>query len=195
MARSSDATAAAPPGKRERLIRSAANLVYRQGIPATTLAQVAADADVPLGNVYYYFKTRDDLIAAVVESRQNEIVELLERLNTRAEPLDRLRGLAESWTDVADQVTLYGCPIGGLTAELCKHAGPDADGRRVLFETLIDWVTDQFAELGDAEPRERAQSLIARIQGTALLACAFNDRQLLDREFRRIANDLSSAGS
>jgi TetR/AcrR family transcriptional repressor of nem operon len=46
------------PGKRERLLGAAADLLYRQGVEKTTLADIAQAADVALGNIYYYFKTK-----------------------------------------------------------------------------------------------------------------------------------------
>ncbi len=46
--------------------------MYRQGATATTLADIAQAADVPLGNVYYYFKTKDDLIRAVVQAEPDQ---------------------------------------------------------------------------------------------------------------------------
>src|SRR5713226_6092365 len=59
--------------KRSRLIQTAAKLAYRQGFRKTTLADIAEEAQVPLGNVYYYFKTKDELAAAVVELRLKEL--------------------------------------------------------------------------------------------------------------------------
>jgi TetR/AcrR family transcriptional regulator, transcriptional repressor for nem operon len=53
-------------GKRERLVTAARELVHRQGIASTTLADIAHAAAVPVGNVYYYFKTKDEIISAVV---------------------------------------------------------------------------------------------------------------------------------
>jgi TetR/AcrR family transcriptional repressor of nem operon len=44
-------------GKRERLVAAATKMLHEQGVEKTTLADTAAAADVPLGNVYYYFKT------------------------------------------------------------------------------------------------------------------------------------------
>jgi TetR/AcrR family transcriptional repressor of nem operon len=43
-------------GKRERLVAAATKMLHEQGVEKTTLADTAAAA-VPLGNVYYYFKT------------------------------------------------------------------------------------------------------------------------------------------
>jgi len=174
------------PGKRERLVGSAAKLVHRQGIERTTLAQVAADADVPLGNVYYYFKTRDDLLRAVVDARLAEVRQFLAGLDSIASPEERLRALATSWTTIADEVVDFGCPIGGLTAELVKHGGAVGECRAVLLREIVGWAQEQYRELGHSDPSSEAESLIARIQGAALVASAFGDRDLLDREFASI---------
>ena len=47
--------------KRTRLIEAADKLVQLQGFSQTTLADIAKKADVPLGNVYYYFKTKEEI--------------------------------------------------------------------------------------------------------------------------------------
>jgi len=51
-----------PRDKRARLVDGACRAFYEQGVEHTTLADIARIADVPLGNVYYYFKTKDDLV-------------------------------------------------------------------------------------------------------------------------------------
>ena len=70
-------TDSAPTGKRARLVAAARQMVHQQGVESTTLADIAQAAGVPLGNVYYYFKTKDDIIQAVVESHLREADTLL----------------------------------------------------------------------------------------------------------------------
>jgi AcrR family transcriptional regulator len=53
-------------GKRERLTTAAATVLHEQGVEKTTLADIARAADVPIGNVYYYFKTKDELVEAAI---------------------------------------------------------------------------------------------------------------------------------
>ncbi|MBI3606932.1 MAG: TetR/AcrR family transcriptional regulator [Nitrospirae bacterium] len=55
--------------KRTRLIEAANTLVQQQGFNQTTLADIALKSKVPLGNVYYYFKTKDDIGHALIEHR------------------------------------------------------------------------------------------------------------------------------
>src|SRR5690348_8530311 len=73
------------PGKRERLTAAAMQLVHQHGVERTTLADIAKAADVPVGNVYYYFKTKDDVIAAVIEAHAQQIKTTLAFIDTRSE--------------------------------------------------------------------------------------------------------------
>ena len=50
------------PDKRQRLVEGARLVLHQQGVEKTTLADIAQAADVPVGNVYYYFKTKDELV-------------------------------------------------------------------------------------------------------------------------------------
>ena len=58
-----------PIDKRSQLVSAAVGLAYQNGFGATSLADIAREAKVPLGNVYYYFKTKDEIGEAIVELR------------------------------------------------------------------------------------------------------------------------------
>src|ERR1035438_7760510 len=72
----------ARPGKRDRLVAAAVQLLHQHGIERTTLADIAQLADVPAGNVYYYFKSKDDVIAAVVEAHVQQVRTTLESIDS-----------------------------------------------------------------------------------------------------------------
>ena len=174
------------PGKRERLVASAAELLHRNGAEGPTLAEIALAADVPPGNVYYYFKTRDELVHAVIESRVQQVSALLERLDERPTPIARLKGLAESWTTNGALIVEHGCPLGGLCHELGKASSElGADAARPL-RVILEWVERQFRELKQRNASALAITFLGAIQGAALLANAFGDEQLLKQEIRRI---------
>src|SRR6201997_4590297 len=93
------------PGKRERLIAAACDLFYRQGIAGTTLADIAEAADVPVGNMYYYFKTKDDIVTAVVEARAEEIRSATAALQRRhGSPKARLKALVAMLAESRDRI-------------------------------------------------------------------------------------------
>ena len=174
------------PGKRERLINSAAELLHRQGVQRTTLAQIAEHADVPPGNVYYYFKTFAELVDAVIDHRRAMIQDAHTRLDKRATPRAKLKGLAKMWTDSADTVAENGCPLGSLVYELNKSHDQVTDHAAVLLRTTIDFIERQFRELGRRDAPALSITMMSRIQGAALLANTFGDPSLMKAEVRRI---------
>ena len=76
--------------KRQRLVEGARRMIYHQGVERTTLADVATEANVAVGNIFYYFKTKDELVDAIVEGYSEERDELLARLDRRRTPRARL---------------------------------------------------------------------------------------------------------
>ena len=174
------------PGKRERLVASAAELIHRQGVDATTLAEIAQAADVPTGNVYYYFKTRDDLVRAVIDQRTESFRELLHTLEQQPTAAARLKGLIRSWTDARELVAENGCPMGTLCSELNKQGDGLARDAAEVLALPIDWAEAQFREMGHADARELAITLLAGVQGATLLANTFHDPQIMTRQTRRL---------
>jgi TetR/AcrR family transcriptional repressor of nem operon len=181
-------------GKRERLVRSAADLLYRRGVDTPTLAEIAQDAEVPPGNVYYYFKTRDELIEAVIDSRINELRRALDLLNTRADPRARLKGLAHLWTANQANIATSGCPIGTLCSELNKRERGLDERSAVLLSTAANWIAEQLRQLGLADARELALTILATVQGAALLANTLRDPKIMSSQIRRLDRWIDTLG-
>src|SRR6201992_1258052 len=135
-----EAASPKPPGKRERLIAAACDLFHRQGIAAATLAHIAEAADVPLGNVYYYFKTKDDIVAAVVEARTEEIRSATAAVQRRhGSPKARLKALVAMLAESRETIADHGCPYGTLCTELANQSGQSHSQTTGLMQTLLDW--------------------------------------------------------
>jgi AcrR family transcriptional regulator len=184
--------------KRERLIEAARQVFHEQGVDASTLADVAGAADVPLGNVYYYFKTKDELIEAAIDAHAAYIQTTLAELDHHGTPRARLKALAALWVDMSEQVARYGCPHGSLCQELAKRDdGLDARAAKLMGLT-IDWAEEQFRQLGRRDARDLAVGLLATIQGAALLASSLRDPDLMIRQARRLVrsiNELTDPGA
>jgi AcrR family transcriptional regulator len=186
------ATANARPGKRERLIAAARATLYEQGVERTTLADIARTADVPVGNVYYYFKTKDELVATVVERYQARNLEIIATLDRRRTPKARLHGLVEVWISQRENLTAHGCPIGTLSTELDKSADVLARESARILGTLLDWIEHQFQELGRRDARELAVALLSAYEGVALLANVLGDEGLIRMEGKRLERWIDS---
>jgi TetR/AcrR family transcriptional repressor of nem operon len=181
------------PGKRDRLIAGAGELIYRQGVEATTIADIAEAADVPVGNVYYYFKTKDELVAATIDGYAQEDHELLSSIEQQHRtPRARLKGLVRVLVSQSDRMALHGCPRGSLCSELEKQDNDLARGCRELMRTPLDWVEQQFKAMGRSDARDLAFALLASYQGIALLTNTFRDPALMAREGRRLERWIDS---
>lgn len=186
---------AASAGKRERLVESATALFHEQGVHRTTLAGVAERADVPLGNIYYYFKTKDELVGAVLDSYLEHAATLIDSFGRGRTPHARLKALVRNWVDMREAVVRHGCPIGTLCTELDKNeSGLDREAAKVMAK-IIDWAEDQFRQLGRSDARDLALALSSGIQGAALLANAFRDPTILSRQARHLERWIDSLSS
>jgi TetR/AcrR family transcriptional repressor of nem operon len=180
--------------KREKLIGAAGRLNHEQGFRSTTLADIAQQASVPLGNVYYYFKTKDSIGGAVIELLSNNYADFFKKINAKiSEPAARLRMYLESNSKDPESIARYGCQVGGLCQELGKEGGVLADQAAKLLHDIIQWVEQQFRALGLGERSPSyAQQLVASIQGINLLTLTFKDPKIINEQSQVILSWLES---
>lgn len=187
-----DVAAREKGGKRERLVAAAREVIYQQGIEMTTLADIAAAAGIPVGNVYYYFKTKQDIVEAVVQSHVAEAHAMLAGLQDSYDsPRERLKALFGTLSEQAEMIARYGCPHGTLCLELDKRDDGPGLAARLMREPL-DWSRRQFAAMGYPDAGDLAVEVIARYQGAALLTSTFRDPSLMTREAARVATWLDT---
>jgi TetR/AcrR family transcriptional repressor of nem operon len=175
------------PDKRTRLIETAMKLAYRNGFRETSLADIAEAAHVPIGNVYYYFKTKEELGAAVVERRLAQFREFREEMDRLSSPRERLFAFVESIHRNREQLAHGGCPLGDLCSELQKQGGALAKKSAALFTEPMGWLEKQFRAAGHEEDaRELSVHLFCAFQGLAAVAHAANDPDLVVMEVKRL---------
>ncbi|MEO3889954.1 TetR/AcrR family transcriptional regulator [Nonomuraea sp. B5E05] len=193
MADSKGSRARTATAKRQRLTAAAARVVHQQGVERTTIADIARAADVPVGNVYYYFKTKDDLVAAALTEHAHGLQTLTTRLDRLPDPRQRLKGLVEAWVGERELAARYGCPTGTLAAELGKREeGGLHDETGKVIRLLLDWAGRQFRQLALPDPDGLALTLVSAYQGMSLLANALREPGVMTREGRRLTDWLDS---
>src|SRR5260370_3794143 len=108
----------AQPDKRTRLIETATKLAYGRGFRETSLADIAEAARVPVGNVYYYFKTKEELAEAVVERRLEEFLAARAEGDRLSSPKERLLAFVGSGQADREHLARGGCALGGLCSDV-----------------------------------------------------------------------------
>src|SRR5690348_5893124 len=107
--------------KRDRLIEAAKALFAQQGVARTTLAEIALVAEVPLGNVYYHFRTKESLVEAVIQAHIQDVQTMLAQCDLLPDPRERLLALLAVEREAEPMVMGSGCPHGSLSQELTKE--------------------------------------------------------------------------
>lgn len=173
---------------REQIVAAADDLFYRNGYEHTSFADIAAAVKLSRGNFYYHFKTKDELLAAVIEARMTETKRMLAVWECEADdPARRIRSFIEMWLENRVEIMEHGCPVGTLCGELAKLGDPRLPEAAALFTLFQDWLQLQFTGLGCAgEAETLARDLLVRSQGVATLAATFHDLALIQREVKRM---------
>lgn len=182
------------PNKKERLTESAAVLFHHNGLTATSLADIAKHSDIPIGNVYYYFKTKDELaLATLLKRREHFIAEYTMYSENIDDPRRRLIEATNYYYKMRDDYTRYGCPIGKIINDTDTEKDQIAQAAAVIFADFVAWASAQFEELGHKQNAgQYAITLMAGIQGATVMAKTFQDQQILANEINRLVEWLES---
>lgn len=166
---------------RERVLKTASKLFYREGIRAVGVDRIAAEANVSKMTLYRHFPAKDDLVVAVLEARDEPARAVLAAASTAGPtPRDRLLGgfaMLERWFLSSG---FRGCPFMNASLELADPGHPAravAERHKIAtrdhFRTLAreagapdpDGLADQLAVLFDgaiAQAQMREPSAVAR---------------------------------
>lgn len=175
-------------GNRQRIVDAANQLFYHKGYNQTSFSDIAEVAGLSRGNFYYYFKTKDDILFAVIEHRIESTRNMLTDWERQyANPRQRLQRFVRMLSQSEQDILRYGCPMGSLTTELSKNQFSLHSKAREMFELFRHWLEAQFAELGQpTEARMLALHLLALTQGVSLIGNVYSDPQFLNNEIDRL---------
>jgi TetR/AcrR family transcriptional regulator, transcriptional repressor for nem operon len=179
---------------RDHIIEAADQLFYRQGYEHTSFSDIADVVQLSRGNFYYHFKTKDEILDAVISARLAESEKMLELWETAGKhPADRIRSFINILIEHRADIKRYGCPVGTLCSELAKLNHAAQAEANLLFALFRTWLRTQFTLLGrKADADALAMHLLARSQGVATLANAFHDEKFIKQEVKLMCDWLDS---
>ena len=186
---------------RERLLATAAKLFHERGYTAVSVSDICDAADLKKGSFYHFFDSKKTLALAALDGYA-----ALNRVRMRAmvasggtvrDRLERMfHGLYENYREhhAEHQGPPLGCPLGNLAAEM---AGRDVEITAKLESIFTEWrqaltsLLDEGSAAGElhvADTEAVAESLVAFVEGAALMA-----RTMSDPEFMRRMSDRALA--
>lgn len=174
---------------RQLVVKAADQLFYQKGYNLTSFSDIASASNVPRGNLNYYFKTKDEVLVAVIQYRVTEMQQMLDDWVLQYKtPLERLQRYAQIVSNVKSEVTLYGCPMGTLNLELGKTQQGLQRITVEQFEVFERWIKKQFQLMGCSKKNadEYTMHLMVWTQGISTMAYIHRDNKLINKEVKSI---------
>ncbi len=164
---------------RDRLIRTAAELFWRQGYAHTGVSEIMKRARATSGSFYHFFPTKDDLLLAVLDAVDGYVgTEVLDVVEASSSDLGgRVSVLAEAYrTHTVPDAVGFGLPVGALVNEL----GPNHEDARRRVGEIYESVVQRVASWFPGPDRNPAGLVVAALEGAALVALASRSAGAVD---------------
>lgn len=184
-----DVSAQTKLSARERLLASADELFYEEGIHTVGIDRIIERAGVAKASLYNTFGSKDELVRAYLggrhQARQDHITERLAQYDT---PRTKLLGFFDRLVEVTGDPTFRGCAFVNASAESQPGGVVEevSDTNRVWTRTLL---TDLAREAGADDPDVLAQRLLLLYDG-AIVGSKMDHRSDVGAAAREIAEVL-----
>ncbi|UIJ94036.1 TetR/AcrR family transcriptional regulator (plasmid) [Sinorhizobium meliloti] len=171
------------PNTRERIVSAASKLFYAEGIRAVGVDAVAEAAGVTKQTLYYHFKSKDDLIAAYLEGRDQPNLKLFQKWFSEAEGdvASRVEGIFFNLARAARHPKWKGCGFLRTSAELASMPGHPAirigAAHKKKFE---DWLRQAFEAEGIAEAEALARQVLLLLDGSFAVVLLHRDPSYME---------------
>jgi AcrR family transcriptional regulator len=152
---------------RQRILATATDLFYRQGVRAVGIDEVIAKAAVAKASLYRHFRTKDELIAAFLEREDEEFWEQWGAVALPAFP-DAERELAAILRWIGERIArpgYRGCPQLNVAAEFADPAHPARTVARQHKLRMRERLADLCVRLAVPQPDRLASQLALLIDG------------------------------
>lgn len=178
---------------RASIVECAGRLFYEHGYEGTSFSDIVEASGLFRGNIYHYFKTKDEILRAVIEAHLGVYREMLAKWDAENEDAKaRLLAFIDMITGRKVELVEFGCPIGSLNTELAKDRRDLQRAASALFDLFRDWLTACFSQLGKgAESESLALHLLGRAQGVAVISHVYHDAKLLRYETKILRDWIS----
>ena len=160
------------PSKRDELLHKALEVFYRNGFHATGMDCLVRETGVSKTSMYKHFRTKEDLILAVLRLRDELFRNwLYRRIEDLADtPRDQLIALFDVLAEWFDEPDYRSCMFIKASAEYQNTDHPihkqSAEHKRILES----YFTDLATKAGFSDPVELARQLLLLKEGAIVTA-------------------------
>jgi AcrR family transcriptional regulator len=168
---------------RERIVSAAIKLFYSEGIRSVSVDALAAKAGVTKRTLYYHFKSKDELIAAYLEARDQPNLALFKRwfAETEGGLAAKVQGIFRNLASSARHPKWKGCGFLRTSAELVNMPGHPAMKIGAQHKKkLEDWLRVTFEAEGIRNGSLLARQIILLLDGSFAVVLLHRDPSYME---------------
>src|SRR5215471_8215135 len=133
---------------RQRILETADRLFYQEGIRAVGIDRIIAEANVAKMSLYNHFRSKDDLILAVLQYRETGVLEFFRSSMERhaKKVKNPLRAFFAALKDFLESPGFRGCPFQNAAVELADPTHPGTEfvrGHKKRFSEFLGGLVEE----------------------------------------------------
>jgi AcrR family transcriptional regulator len=160
-------------GARQRILDTAAELFYLEGINATGVERLATEASVSKRTLYQHFPSKTAVVEEYLRDMDQRVVDTVIHSGDGLTPRQRM--LAAFDNHAAPGVTFRGCPFHNAAVETAGTMPGVQDIVRTSKLGFADWLTELAGRAGAADPRQLGNQLAVLYEGAGALATSLDN--------------------
>lgn len=183
---------------REIALQTAASLFLSKGYLVTSMDDIVAESKVSKTNIYYYFKSKEELLSTIIQRMTDQYEALIAHIAAQAEQpvTDRLMRLMQVLIE-QDADCLGGCPFLTLYSQTPKEAGEVREQISRFFSRQLT-VLEQLITEGIAAnefssklpPQQMAALILSTVEGGLFLQHTNPESTILQQSLHALASML-----
>src|SRR5918996_2432457 len=162
------------PSPRQRILDTASELFYREGVRAVGVDRIVAESGVAKMSLYSHFGSKDALIAAWLKRRDAEWMDWLEqRVEAKGGDIAAVFDALAEWFRRPD---FRGCAFVNTQAELGSSNSAAAEVVVAHKRALLDFLRGPAKKSGAKNPATIAGELLVLVEGAIVTASIGSER-------------------
>jgi len=170
-----------PTDTREKILTTAEQLIYRNGIHATGMDLLVKTSGVARKSIYRYFANKDDVAAAALKERDERWMHWFRTESDKGDtPQKRILNMFSVLRGWFDSEGFRGCAFINTAGEVGDHNDPIRQIAKLHKQKLLDYTLDLTEQLNIEQPVVLAKQLLTLIEGAITISYVMGDSSAAD---------------
>lgn len=170
-----------PSSTREKILNSAEQLIYQNGIHATGMDLLVKTSGVARKSIYRHFASKEDVAAAALNERDERWMLWFRTESDKGEtPQDRILNMFSVLKSWFESEGFRGCAFINTAGEVGDPEDPVRQIAKMHKQKLLDYALELSGQLNIEHPAVLARQLLILIEGAITLSYVMGDASAAD---------------